>query len=126
MKIRSTCACILMTNVILSVGGCSLWGPGSRGDAQSDSTSEGQSKSHAGEYRDIGSDGSIKPHPERSYQVTELPPNRTGDVIILGGPMPMPDLETGKTTTKGSSEGTTPSPGSVRDSRGSFGRTGGK
>ena len=90
-----------MTNVILSVGGCSLWGPGSRGDAQSDSTSEGQSKSHAGEYRDIGSDGSIKPHPERSYQVTELPPNRTGDVIILGGPMAYARFRNGQDNDKG-------------------------
>ena len=115
-----------MTSVILSVGGCSLWGTASRGDAQYDDTSEGQSKSLAGVYRDTGSNGSIKSYAEPSYQVIEYPQDRTGAVIILGGTIPIPDLETGKTTTKGSSGGTTPTPGSVRDSRGSFGRTGGK
>ena len=126
MKVRHTCTCMLMTSVILSLAACSLSGPGSRGDVQSDNTVEGQSKSRAGMYRDIGSDGSIKPHPEPSYQGTESLLNGTGDVIILGGPMPIPNLETGKTTIKGSSGGTTPTPGSVKDSRGSFGRTGGK
>jgi hypothetical protein len=103
MKIRHTCACVLAASGILSFAGCSLWGPESRGEAQSESTLEGQSKSLAGVYRDIGSDGSIKPHLESVGT-----DGRIDGLIILGGSADIPDIKTGRSTIKGSMGQTTP------------------
>ena len=120
MSIRQTCGSVVISSVLLSFVGCSLWGPGSSGEAQSERS---PSTSLAGAYSDVGSNGSIQPHPEASYPMTHRPKGRTDGEIILGGPAPMPDLSTGKTIIKGSPGGTTPSPDSVRDSGGTLGRS---
>ena len=46
----------------------------------------------AGSYKDIGSNGSIKPHPESSYKVSSEPQTSNGGEIILGVPV---DVKTG-------------------------------
>ena len=59
MTIHQTCSYLVLVSVILSFAGCSAWGPSTKGAAQFDQGSlEGQSKSLAGVYRDVGSDGS--------------------------------------------------------------------
>lgn len=63
----------------------------------------------------MGPDGSIKPHPEPSYKMRQEPQDRTTGVIILGGPVDMPELKMGTTPMKGSTGGS----GSVSNSRGS-------
>ena len=120
MMIRQTCVYMVMASGIFLSAGCSFMADEPKGEVQFDSTPESRPKSLAGSYRDIGSDGSIKPHPESSYKMRQEPQGRTNDVIILGGPAPIPDLKTGKTTIKGSTGGTTPHPGSVSDSTGPF------
>ena len=49
----------------------------------------------AGSYKDIGSNGSIKPHPEPSYKMSQEPQSSNDGAIILGEPVAMPDLKTG-------------------------------
>jgi hypothetical protein len=100
-----------MTSAILSFAGCSLWGPQSKGEAQFDSTEVSPSKSLAGAYSDIGSDGSIKPHPEPSGAITqESKGGQVKGLILLNAPVDMPDIKSGNSTIKGTTGGTTPRP----------------
>jgi len=65
MKITNTClSMVLMASGILSFAGCSLGGPESKEEAQFDRTEVSPPQSLAGMYSDLGSDGSITPHPE--------------------------------------------------------------
>jgi hypothetical protein len=107
MKSKHVCTGILMASGILSFAGCSLWGPESTGEAQFDHTLESESKSLAGVYRDIGSDGSIQPHPESSNRRTQEPQDGADGLIMLGSPVDMPDVKTGTSTIEGSIGGTT-------------------
>ncbi len=127
MTIRQTCAYIVMASGILFTIGCSLMVDQPKGDSQSDSTVSGHSKSLAGVYADLGSDGSIKPHPQSVGHEGRI----TG-LIILGGSADVLDIKTGNTTIKGSKGNTTPtvtmggttfSPGSGSNSTGTSGRT---
>ena len=90
MIIRPTCVYVVMLSVLLFAG-CALMNYEPRDGAQSDTALEGQSKTLAGSYKDIGSNGSIKPHPESS---DKEPQGRTTGAIILGGPAEMPDMTT--------------------------------
>ena len=102
MSIRKACICLVMASGIFSFAGCSAWGPSTKGDAQFDQISvEGQSKSLAGVYRDVGSDGSIKPHAD--LVGTD---GRINGLIILGGPADMPNIKTGQNEIKGSADQT--------------------
>ena len=101
---------VLMASAMLSFAGCSLWGPNSKGKAQFESTELSPSMSLAGAYSDIGSDGSIKPHPESTYQMNQDSQGRATGVIILGGPADMPNMRTGNSTIKGATGGTTSRP----------------
>ena len=124
MMIRQTCVYILMASGIFLMAGCSYLAGEPKEGIQVDNTLERQPKNLAGSYRDIGSNGSIKPNPESSYKMKRETQGRTNnDVIILGGPVPIPDLRTGNTTTQGSPGGTTPRSGSVSDSAGPFSGT---
>ncbi len=117
---RQTCNYMVVTSGILLLAGCSFLADEPKEGIQLDNILERQSKSIAGSYRDMGPDGSIQPHPESSYTMRQESQGRTnGGVIILGGPAPVPDLRTGKTTIKGSSGRTTPNSGSVSNSPGS-------
>ena len=92
MRIRQACIYMSLTSAILSFAGCSAWGPESKGDAQIQST-VGR-KSLAGMYSDVGSDGSIKPHPESS--MTQPKGGHATGQIMLNEPVDMPDIRTGK------------------------------
>ncbi|UVT20246.1 MAG: hypothetical protein H8K03_21170 [Nitrospira sp.] len=102
MTIRHMGASIVMMSVILFNTGCSLMIDPPKGDTPAESTLKSESKSLAGVYADLGSDGSIQPHSESVGQG-----GRINGLIILGGPADMPDMKTGKTTIKGSTD-TTP------------------
>ncbi len=106
MMMRQTCVYMVMVSGILLFAGCAFLADKPQGGAQFDSTLGSQSKSLAGSYRDIGSDGSIKPHPESSYKMSQGPESRTDGAIILGAPADMPNMRTG--TIKRSSGETTP------------------
>ena len=96
MIIRQTCVYMVMVSGILLFAGCSFLADKPQGEAQLDSTTLGtQSKSLAGSYRDIGSDGSIKPHPQPPYKMNQEPQTRTDGEITLGGPVDMPNMRTG-------------------------------
>jgi hypothetical protein len=127
MMIRQTCVYyVVMASGIFLMAGCSyLAGEPKEGvqAGQADNSLERQPKNLAGSYGDIGSNGSIKPNPESSYKMRRETQGRTNNVIILGGPLPIPDLSTGNTTTQGSPGGTTPRSGSVSDSAGPFSGT---
>jgi hypothetical protein len=116
MIIRQTCVYVVMLSGILLFAGCAFLADKPQGGAQFDSTLGSQSKSLAGSYRDIGSDGSIKPHPESSYKMSQEPQSRTEGAITLGKPGDMPDLKTGGIRSTG---GTTPRSGSDSNSTGS-------
>ena len=98
---------LVMASAMLSFAGCSLWGPNSKGKAQFESTEMSPSMSLAGAYSDLGSDGSIKPHPESTNQGSQ---GRSTGVMILGGPADMPNMRTGNSTIKGATGGTTSRP----------------
>jgi hypothetical protein len=118
MIIRLTCVSMVMVSGILLFAGCSFLADKPQGEAQLDSTTLGtQSKSLAGSYRDVGSDGSIKPHPQPSYKMSQEPQSQTDGEIILGKPVDMPDLKTGGI--KRSTGETTPRSGSGSKSIGS-------
>jgi len=116
MIIRQTCVYMVMVSGILLFAGCAFRADEPQGGAQFDSTLGSQSKSLSGSYGDIGSDGSIKPHPESSYKMSQEPQSRTDGAITLGGPAAIPDLRTG--TIKRSTGGTTPRSGSGSKSTG--------
>jgi hypothetical protein len=61
-----------------------------KGESPSASTLRSESKSLAGIYSDIDSNGFIKPHPQSVGEGGKI----TG-LIILGGPADMPDIKTG-------------------------------
>ena len=104
MIIRPTCVFMAMMSGILLFAGCAFLADRPQGEAQPDSTTLAtQSKSLAGSYRDVGSDGSIKPHPHPSYNMSQEPESRTGDTITLGGPADMPNMR--MDTFKGSTGG---------------------
>jgi hypothetical protein len=104
MKVWHMCAYIVMTSGMLSLSGCSLWGPESTSEARFDrGTLAGQSKSLAGVYRDVGPDGSIKPHPELVGTEGQI-----DGLVILGGPADVPNIKTGTMEIKGSTGTATP------------------
>ena len=98
MTTRHTCAYLLMVSGMLLFPGCSAWGPNSREGPQFESgTFDGQRKSLAGVYRDIGADGSIKAHPE--FRGTE---GQADGLIQIGGAADIPNIKKGTMETKGS------------------------
>lgn len=102
MKSRSMCASILMASGMFLFAGCSAWGPSTKGTAQFDSSDvEGQSKSLAGVYQDVQSNGSIKPHLQ-----TAGVEGRVNGLVILGGPADMPNVKTGQNEIKGTADQT--------------------
>lgn len=91
---RLTCVYMVMVSGILPLAGCYIMADRPQGEARPDSGTLGsQSKSLAGVYRDIGSDGSIKPHPQPSYNMSQEPQTRTDGVITLGAPVDMPSIK---------------------------------
>ncbi len=119
MRCRQTSDYMVMASGILLLAGCSFLADEPKGGVPVDSTLENQSKSLTGSYRDMGPDGSIKPHPEPSYTARQEPQGRTTGVIILGGSAAMPELKMDMTPMKGSAGRKVPSSGSVSNSRGS-------
>ena len=86
-----------MVSGMLLFAGCALVNYEPRDEAQFDSALESPSKTIAGSYNDIGSNGSIKPHPEssyKSYKMSPEPQSQTTGAIILGGPAEIPDMTT--------------------------------
>jgi hypothetical protein len=72
MIIRQMCVYVVMSGILLFAG-CAFVNYEPRDGAQFDSALESQSKTLAGSYKDIGSNGSIKPHPESSNKMNEEP-----------------------------------------------------
>jgi hypothetical protein len=96
MKIRHTSFSVMMVSGMLLLGGCAFQNYEPRDEIPSDSTLKSQSKTLAGYYKDIGPDGSIKPHPEPSYEMNQDPQRRTTGSILLGAEeKELPDLRTG-------------------------------
>jgi hypothetical protein len=119
MRCRQTLGFMVGASGILLLAGCSFLANEPKEGVQVESTLENQSKSLTGSYRDMGPDGSIKPHPEPSYKTRQDPQGRTNGVIILGGSAAMPELKMSTTPMKGSAGGKMPSSGS---SRGAYGK----
>ena len=91
-----------MASGMFLFAGCSAWGPSTKGTAQFDSSDvEGQSKSLAGVYQDVQSNGSIKPHLQ-----TAGVEGRVNGLVILGGPADMPNVKTGQNEIKGTADQT--------------------
>jgi hypothetical protein len=114
MKIRRTCVYMVMVSGILLFAGCAFLADRPQGEAQPDSTTLAtQSKSLAGSYRDVGSDGSIKPHPHPSYNMSQEPESRTDGTMTLGAPVDMPNMrmDSFKGSTGGSGSNSTSSSG---------------
>jgi hypothetical protein len=103
MKIPLTLVDIVRTSGVFFFCGCSLLADGPKTGAQFDRISGSETKSIAGSYRDVGTDGSIKPHPKSSGVG-----GRTDGVIMLGGPAEVPDIKSGQITIKGSMGEKTP------------------
>ncbi len=97
MKIRHTCISLCMASGLLFNAGCSLMIDQSKGEPQSPSALESQSKSLAGVYAHLESNGSIKPHPLFVGTAGQM-----NGHIILGGTADVLDIRTGTTTIKGS------------------------
>jgi hypothetical protein len=124
MIIRQTCVYMVLVSGILLLAGCFVLADRPQGEAQLDSTTlETQSKSLTSSYRDMGPDGSIKPHPHPSYNMSQEPQTRTDGAITLGGRVDMPNMRTG--TLEKEPGGTTSRSGSGQNSTGSSGRTSG-
>jgi hypothetical protein len=101
MLILLRCVYTVMVSGILLLAGCYIMADRPQGEAQLDSATLGtQSKSLAGSYGDVGTDGSIKPHPAPSDEMGQKSPSLTGGEIRLGGPEQMPDLRTGTIKTE--------------------------
>lgn len=113
------CVYVVMGSGIFLLAGCAFLADKPKdkpqGEAQLDSTTLGTSKSLAGSYKDVGSDGSIKPHPQPSYNASPEPESRTDNAITLGGPTDLPDLKTGtiKRSTGGLGSNSTSSSGAA-------------
>ena len=108
-----------MVSGILLFAGCAFVNYESRDGAQFDSALESQSKTLAGSYSDIGSDGSIKPHPESSYKMSQEPQSETTGAIILGGPAEILDMTTFTVKKTGKPGGNRAGSGSGSNSTGS-------
>jgi hypothetical protein len=107
MIIRHTSFSVMIVSGMLLFGGCAFVHHEPRNNAPIDRS---QSTTLAGSYKDIGSDGSIKPHPDSSYEMSRDPQRQTTGSIILGGEeKELPDLRTG--TMKKEPERTTPPSG---------------
>ena len=119
MIIRQTCLYMMMVSGILLFAGCYILADRPQGEAQLDSTTLGtQSKSLAGSYSDIGSDGSIKPHPQSSYRMSQEPQSQTtGEMTLGAGNADIPDMK--MSTINKSTGGTMPRSGSGSNSTGS-------
>ena len=78
MMMRQTCVYMVMVSGILLFAGCAFVNYEPHEGAQFDSTLESQSTTLAGSYKDIGSNGSIKPHPESSYKMSGGTTPRSG------------------------------------------------
>ena len=78
MIIRQTCAYMVMVSGILLFAGCAFVNYGAHDEAQFDSALQSQSTTLAGSYKDIGSNGSIEPHPESSYKMSGGTTPRSG------------------------------------------------
>jgi hypothetical protein len=121
MIIRHTYIYAVMVSGMLLFGGCAFKNYEARDEIPSDSTLKSQSSTLAGSYKDIGSNGSIKPHPESSYKTSQESQSQTEGVIVLGGEAKeLPDLRTG--TMKRESGRKTPSSGPSPNSTGSSNR----
>lgn len=103
MKINLTLVDVVMTSGVFFFCGCSLLADGPTTGAQFDRISGSETKSIAGSYRDVGTDGSIKPHSKSSGVG-----GRIDGMIMLGGPAEVPDIKSGKMTIKGSMGEKTP------------------
>jgi hypothetical protein len=114
MIMRQACVYMVMMTGIFLFAGCAFLADKPRGEAQLDSTTLGtQSKSLTGSPRDVGSDGSIKPHPQPSYNMSQEPESRTGGTITLGAPVDIPNMKMDpiKESTEGSGSNSTRSSG---------------
>jgi hypothetical protein len=109
MIIRPTFVYMVMVSGVFVFTGCSFWA--------------NEPQRGAGTYKDVGSDGSIKPHPGSSYEMSQEPQRRTDSEIILGGPAEVPDMKMG--TMKRETGRTTPPPGPSPNSTGSSNRASG-
>jgi hypothetical protein len=117
MIMRQGCVYMVMMTGIFLFAGCAFLADKPQGEAQLDSTTLGtQSKSLTGSPRDVGSDGSIKPHPHPSYNVSQEPDSRTGGTITLDAPIDMPNMRMDpiKGSTEGSGSNSTRSSGGAR------------
>ena len=119
MIIRQTCIYVVMVSGILLFAGCAFLNYEPHEGAQFDSTLESQSKTLAGSYKDIGSNGSIKPHPESSYKMSQEPQSQTTGARILGGPAEIPDMTTLPIKRTGKTGGIRAGSGSGSNSTGS-------
>ena len=90
MIIQHACVYMVLVSGILLFAGCAFKNYAPREGPQFDGT---PGTSLAGSYKDIGSNGSIKPHPAPSYKISQEP--QTDGAITLGGPVDMPDLKSG-------------------------------
>jgi hypothetical protein len=93
MIIRQTCVHIAMMSGILLLVGCVFLG--NEYEPQGVQFESAPEKALAGSYSDIGSNGSIKPHPESLYKLSQEqqePQSQTTGEIILGGPAEIPDM----------------------------------
>jgi hypothetical protein len=117
MIMRQACVYMVMMTGIFLFAGCAFLADKPQGEAQLDSTTLGtQSKSLTGSPRDVGSDGSIKPHPQPSYNMSQEPESRTEGTITLGAPVDMPNMRMDpiKGSTGGSGSNSTSSSGGAR------------
>lgn len=103
MKISLTLVNVVMTSGLFIFCGCSLMVDEPKTGAQFERMSVSETKSIAGIYPDVGTDGSIKPHPKSSGVG-----GRISGVIMLGGPAEVPDMKAGRITIKGSMGDKTP------------------
>lgn len=117
--IPSIWAYAITINSLFFLVGCSAWNGGYTGAAPLRGA-DMQSKSLAGKYRDLATDGSIKSHPVAMGKGGQA----TGTVTV-GGPAPIPDLRKGEMVIKGGSGATPSSSGSSQDNNGSSNGTGG-
>ena len=77
MIVRQTCVYMVMVSGVFLFAGCAFLADKPhdtpQGGAQFESTLGSPSKSIAGGYKNIGTDGSIKPHPASSYTMSQEP-----------------------------------------------------
>ncbi len=102
MTIRIACAYLIMASGILFATSCSLMIDQPKGGVPSESGLRSESKSLAGVYTDLDSNGSIKPHPQVVGEG-----GRINGLIILSAPADMLDIKTGAVKLKESTD-TTP------------------